>query len=236
MIKRIKELWVDYISIVKHPNKPRNNETVILAADNTYTCVYQNNIAFNSGQTKIFAIVWKPNEYVSLDNDFSVWIDKESLERSAHNFLGCCNVHKIDTNHDNKESGAFVSESYIIRGYDSLFSHAPDGTWVIALICPEQIDAKEITGVSIQAKFNTYEYNGDDFMANDKDSTDEQNSDQQTQDIKLLVDNFNHQITGQYEAVEGQLQSIQASLESSQALMSEIEARLKDEILKWGLK
>ncbi len=74
----------------------------------------------------------------------------EAIEGMAHRFLAAGRTNKIDIQHDGKESGALVVESFIARKDD------PDdfvlGSWVLGVVIPKEhwgaVKSGEINGFS----------------------------------------------------------------------------------------
>lgn len=79
-----------------------------------------------------YGLVYAPNVLDSA-NDFTTAAE---IERAAHRFLANGFTKNLDIQHDGKESGAFVVESYIAGRNDP---HFPEGGWVIGAKCPPMV-------------------------------------------------------------------------------------------------
>jgi hypothetical protein len=72
----------------------------------------------------------------------------------AYNFLASGHLDNIDVNHDNKQYGCYVVESFIARDDDPIFV---PGSWVMAVHIPnpeiwELVKSGELNGFSLQAE------------------------------------------------------------------------------------
>lgn len=98
----------------------------------------------------VWAEVYVPNVPDS-DGDF---MDAETVEQAAYQFMADLNLKKIDTMHNNKDvEGAVVVESFIARKGDPDFI---EGSWVVGVHVPDdavwaQIKKGEINGFSLEA-------------------------------------------------------------------------------------
>lgn len=81
------------------------------------------------------------------------FMTEETVRATAYNFLQNYRIDKIDTNHDYKENGCMVVESFIVREGDPDFIV---GAWVIAIYVSDpgiwsKIISNELNGLSISA-------------------------------------------------------------------------------------
>jgi len=97
----------------------------------------------------VYAEVYAPM-HVDTDGEF---MTEEHIERMAHKFLSSGKVTKIDVQHDQKESGCVIVESFLAREQD------PDGfikgSWVLGVkVIPdelwERVQKGELNGFSFQ--------------------------------------------------------------------------------------
>lgn len=87
----------------------------------------------------VYAEVYAPN-LVDTDNEF---MSEDDIEKMAHEFLSSGKINKIDVQHDFKESGCLVVESFIARkGWEPFV----EGAWVMGVWCPDEIWAKIKSG------------------------------------------------------------------------------------------
>lgn len=83
-------------------------------------------------QRIVYAEVYIPYR---IDTDHET-MTKEDVEKAAHNFLASGKVFKIDVQHDLKESGCQVVESFIARaGWEPFIEDA----WVMGVKCTPEI-------------------------------------------------------------------------------------------------
>ncbi len=75
------------------------------------------------------------------------------VRKMAHSFLKSMKVNKVDTNHDNKENGSAVVESFVARKEDPEFI---EDSWVVGVHIPDgaiwkKIKSGELNGFSMEA-------------------------------------------------------------------------------------
>lgn len=85
------------------------------------------------------------------DGDF---MTPDEIEAMAHDFMRRGLVDKIDTNHDLKENGSCVVESFIVRKGDPDFI---EGSWVAGVHIPDKevwgkVESGEINGFSMYGR------------------------------------------------------------------------------------
>jgi hypothetical protein len=88
----------------------------------------------------VFGEVYAPN---MVDTDWEA-MTPEDTEYAAHNFMKNKYIDRIDINHNKKESGALVVESYIVRTPDDPFYN--EGAWVMGVWVPDEVWKKVKTG------------------------------------------------------------------------------------------
>lgn len=98
----------------------------------------------------VWGAVYVPDK-VDSQGDYMV---AEEIETMAYEFMKKGRLDKIDLNHNNRLTGAYIVESYISKEGDLLFPIV--GTWVVAVHIPdaelwEAIKNGEINGFSMEA-------------------------------------------------------------------------------------
>jgi hypothetical protein len=102
---------------------------------------------FDEDKQIVFAEVYAP-DHIDSQGDY---MSREEIERMAYRFMAEGRVSKVDTNHDLKDNGSIVVESFIARDGD------PDyiaGSWVVGVHVPdatlwEQVIKGELNGFSM---------------------------------------------------------------------------------------
>jgi len=102
----------------------------------------------------VYGEVYAP-DFPDSQGDFMTVIE---VRKMAHLFLKSMKVSKIDTNHDNKENGSSVVESFIARENDPDF--IPDA-WVIGVhvadnVVWQKVKSGELNGFSMEALVHSH--------------------------------------------------------------------------------
>jgi hypothetical protein len=104
---KLKKLKVVFLSLVK---KPANKlDIVYKSADGKFTDEKEIKITKSSPEGMVYGTVYEPN----VKDAHGDWADKETIRDAAHNFILKGALGNVDENHDEKQSGARVVESYI---------------------------------------------------------------------------------------------------------------------------
>ncbi len=96
----------------------------------------------------VFGEVYAPDVVDSQGDTMSA----EEIKKMAYKFMEKMRVHKIDVQHNNKPSGAYVVESFIARDGDPLFI---PGSWVLGVHIPDKglwnrVKSGELNGFSFE--------------------------------------------------------------------------------------
>jgi hypothetical protein len=94
----------------------------------------------------VYGVVYEPG----IPDSHGDWMSAAQIERMAHRFLAKGQVRNVDHQHDLKDSGSTVVESFIARDGDTDF---PVGSWVIGAHVPDpklwqMVKSGEISGFS----------------------------------------------------------------------------------------
>lgn len=140
MLRKLKNVDVELISILEFPVKPANKKPVVLKADNKFEI--SRVVKADNTAGLLYVTVMSANE---VDTDGEI-VSREEVLKAAHNFLKKSDVKRVDKNHDLVVNDKVqIVESYVDK----------DGSWqcVIDISGDENLlmKAKEgrITGVSI---------------------------------------------------------------------------------------
>ena len=118
----------------------------------------------------------------------------EEIEKMAHEFLREGNVTAVDTEHDLKENGSYVVESFIARKGDPDFI---EGAWVVAVKIPDpeiwqQVMEGNINGFSMYGRTKKVERVVEIEIPDDgivKGVTEKSNKGDHRHDYRLLFNN-----------------------------------------------
>lgn len=104
---KLKKLKVVFLSLVK---KPANKlDIVYKSADGKFTDEKELKITKSSPEGMVYGTVYEP-DVKDVQGD---WADKETIREAAHNFVLKGSTGNVDTEHNEKQSGAQVVESHI---------------------------------------------------------------------------------------------------------------------------
>lgn len=146
-MRKLKNLNVTWISLV---DKGANNKVIIYKSAENGKRLKEIEIAkVDKEKHLVYGIVYAPDE-VDTQGDF---VDAETIEKAAHDFLKHDRIHNIDKQHNLEEQKAYVVESWIVRKNDELFP-LNEGAWAIAIKVDDEelwdsIKKEEITGLSL---------------------------------------------------------------------------------------
>ena len=98
----------------------------------------------------VYGEVYVPDEK---DTDGN-WMEAETIEKMAHDFMEDLRLTQIDKNHDGDTDKGTVIESFVVRKGDPDFT---EGAWVVGVKVLDDdtwksIQKGEITGFSIEGK------------------------------------------------------------------------------------
>lgn len=128
---QITDLRINFISLVP---KGANNRTVIWKSKDAPSKPEKEEflrlLKTDDEKRLLYGVVYAPNDEDSQGD----WATEEDIEKAAHAFLSNAFVRNIDKDHDFRpQDGAYVAESFILRGQDPMFPNEKPGTWVVAI-------------------------------------------------------------------------------------------------------
>ena len=105
---------------------------------------------FDTAKRIAYGVVYAPN----VPDSQGDYMTADEIEKMAHAFLRKGFVNEIDTEHDLKNNGSAVVESFIARKGDTDF---PEGAWVMGVHIPDDdlwaaVEKGEIGGFSMYGK------------------------------------------------------------------------------------
>lgn len=104
---KLNKVSVAYISLV---GKPANKRDIVYkSADAKFTDEKTIKITKSDAEGMVYGTVYEPG-VKDTDGD---WADEKTIKEAAHDFLRKGALGNVDTNHDEKPSGAHVVESYL---------------------------------------------------------------------------------------------------------------------------
>lgn len=150
---QLKDMQVSFLSIVR---KGANGKKIIWKSDAQAAegaeelSVALRDIRKSDEKQMVFGVVYAPDQ-VDTQGEFA---KAEDIEAAAYGFMKSKNVLNVDANHDFDPKTAYVAESWIIKGVDSLFDKEPEGTWCVGIKVEdaelwEQVKKGELEGISM---------------------------------------------------------------------------------------
>lgn len=104
---KLNKLSVAYISLV---GKPANKRDIVYkSADGKFTDEKTIKITKSDAEGMVYGTVYEPG-VKDTDGD---WADEKTIKEAAHDFLRKGALGNVDTNHNEKPTGAHVVESYL---------------------------------------------------------------------------------------------------------------------------
>lgn len=145
MPNRLKNIDVQWISLVRNP---ANGLPLVLKDANAKPfCVLKT----DDERRMVYGIVYAPDR-VDSQGDFA---DRFEIERAAHQFLKAQRTAQVDANHEFEAlPGAYVAESWIIRGDDGWLSDSLPYAWAVGIKIEDEalweaVKAGEWAGLSL---------------------------------------------------------------------------------------
>lgn len=126
----LKGLRVTHISLV---GNPANGETIIWksasSSGGAEPVSGQSPIVKSDDKRMVYGLVYCPGK-VDSQGEYST---ADEIEKAAYEFMRDLRGHSVDTRHDFICKDAFVAESWLTKGADSLFPEAPVGSWAVGI-------------------------------------------------------------------------------------------------------
>lgn len=134
MPTELRDMKVDFISLV---SKGANGKKVIWkgASPESSTTGKENfetalkKIKKSDEKRMVYGIVYGPDQ-VDSQGEFA---KREEIEKAAYAFMKGLRLLNVDAQHDFDPKAAYVAESWITKGVDSLFSDEPEGSWAVGI-------------------------------------------------------------------------------------------------------
>lgn len=124
MPNRLTNLNVDWISLVE---RPANGMPLVLKDANAHAFELKK---VDESRRMVYGVVYAPDQ-VDSQGDFA---DRFVIEQAAHAFMKNAKTGQVDQNHDFKPlEGAYVAESWIIRGDGGEFSDWMSNAWAVGI-------------------------------------------------------------------------------------------------------
>ena len=98
----------------------------------------------------VYSPVYSPDE-VDTQGEFA---KAAAIEAAAYGFMKSRNVLNVDADHDFDPKAAYVAESWIVKGVDSLFPDEREGTWCVGIKVDDadlwaRVKKGELEGISM---------------------------------------------------------------------------------------
>lgn len=153
MPTELRRINVDFLSLVA---KGANGKKIIYKSDGTRQQGSEDielvvrKFCKSDEKQMVYAVVYSPDE-VDSQNEFA---KSDEIEAAAYQFMKSRNVLNVDANHDFDPKAAFVAESWIVKGVDSLFPNERSGSWAVGIKVedPElwaRVKKGELEGISM---------------------------------------------------------------------------------------
>lgn len=107
----------------------------------------------NDEQHMVYGIVYSPDQ-VDTQGDFA---KADEIKKAAYGFMKSALTTNIDANHDFDAKDAYVAESWLTKGVDSLFDKEPEGAWAVGIKVESdelwnQVKKGELAGISMAGR------------------------------------------------------------------------------------
>lgn len=111
------------------------------------------NLKKSEEKRMVYGIVYSPDQ-VDTQGDFA---KADEITKAAHGFMKEALTGNIDVKHDFDARDAYVAESWITKGTDSLFENEPAGSWAVGIKVEsdglwEQVKKGELAGISMAGR------------------------------------------------------------------------------------
>ncbi len=131
MATELKNIKVDFLSLVA---KGANGKKIIYKLgtskqDGSEEIELKRSFVKSDDRQMVYAVVYSPEE-VDSQNEFA---KAAEIEAAAYDFMKSRNVLNVDENHDFDPKAAFVAESWLLKGVDSLFPKEREGAWAVGI-------------------------------------------------------------------------------------------------------
>lgn len=77
----------------------------------------------------VYGVVYSPDE-IDTQGEYSTAAE---IEKAAHGFLADLSQRNVDVEHSFRPEGAYVAESWLLKGADGRFPGAPEGSWAVGV-------------------------------------------------------------------------------------------------------
>ena len=98
----------------------------------------------------VYGVVYSPDQ-IDSQGEFA---SRGEIEKAAYDFMKGLRLLNVDAQHDFDPKAAFVAESWITKGVDSLFEDEPEGSWAVGIRVDdealwENVKKGELAGISM---------------------------------------------------------------------------------------
>ena len=153
MATLLKGMRITHISLVKNP---ANHEQVIWKSKESVPSGYEvlsiasTELKKSDEKHMVYGLVYCP-DVVDAHGEYS---NAAEIAKAAYGFMKDLRGGNVDVQHDFNPKDAFVAESWLIKGTDPLFEHAPDGSWAVGIHIEdaalwESVKKGELKGLSM---------------------------------------------------------------------------------------
>ncbi|MEG1913343.1 MAG: XkdF-like putative serine protease domain-containing protein [Cloacibacillus sp.] len=155
MPTELKDMQITFLSLVP---KGANKKKIIWksAADDKVGEAVEREVKLtkiNDEQRMVYGVVYSPDQ-VDTQGDFA---KADEIKKAAYGFMKSALTTNIDANHDFDAKDAYVAESWLTKGVDSLFEKEPEGSWAVGIKVESdelwnQVKKGELAGISMAGR------------------------------------------------------------------------------------
>ncbi len=164
MPTKLTDIDVDFISLVDRGANKRAIVWKNADRDVTDTLSLSTGRIIKADMDKrlVYGVVYAPDD-VDTQGDFA---EAAEIEKAAHRFMAKFAQFNVDRDHDFTPRDAYVAESFILRGDDSMFAEEKPGSWCVAIKVQDVdlwdlIKSGKIGGLSMAGIANRQEVEAD---------------------------------------------------------------------------
>ena len=155
MATELKDMKITFLSLVP---RGANKKKIIWksAADDKDGEAVEREVKLtkvNDEQRMVYDIVYSPDQ-VDTQGDFA---KADEIKKAAYGFMKAALTTNIDANHDFDAKDAYVAESWLTKGVDSLFDKEPEGSWAVGIKVEsdelwDSVKKGELAGISMAGR------------------------------------------------------------------------------------
>lgn len=131
----LRDLAVEWISLVK---RPANRRALVLRAQGQQRPIAIQRM--DAEMMRAYGIVYAPDDIDSQGD----WASANTIRRAADRYMREGLSRNVDSEHNFRESGHYVAESWLVRAGDALFPNEKPGAWAVGIQLTDPIEWAEL--------------------------------------------------------------------------------------------